>query len=622
MHLRCLSRRGKAGQPQRYVQLMESYRRPDGLPTARVVAHLGVLDDVLLNNLRAALAASRSGVAVRPAPSASPTTASVAVRVDASLLYLPLEVVRSVFRDFGLPSILASLCPAPHAAASVAATVEALVAHRCCDPGSKLAFQRWIRGAAVEQVFAVDPDRLNNTRVHRVMDELAAVEERLQEALADRVLQRRVPRVLYLDLTDTWFVAGGGNLARRGQTKAGHRSQWKIHIALMVSDEGLPLRWRLLPGALSETTVLPDWLAALRDWKELERSVLVFDRGLPSLDNFLRLVGDGGHLFLTSVKSDAIATCLPFDPSAFDALQTLPSDSAAQEVARVCASLDLAPLDRRTFARDLGSVTPRVNPRRKTTAPTMRMYLYFNPEVQRHKQQRRAARIAEVERFVEGLNQELASAHKSRQPAATERKVMRQLEKHGLCEIYRVHLDRRVLDGKKTAIQSFRVRLELREDMLRLHRRYDGVTLLVGHPSLRLTLVEAVAAYRQKNAVEADFRTIKSVLNLRPTFHWTDSKIQAHVTLCILALLVERLIECRLDASRMRDLPASADALLAELSSIRLNRITLGDRDLSLRVVDSPRIQKLLRALGLENLLERYPPSACVPLPENAHAAS
>ena len=51
------------------------------------------------------------------------------------------------------------------------------------------------------------------------------------------------------------------------------------------------------------------------------------------------------------------------------------------------------------------------------------------------------------------------------------------------------------------------------------------------------------ALYREKNCVEQDFRHIKSEIELRPLWHHTDAKVRAHVTLCMLALLVDRILE-------------------------------------------------------------------------------
>ncbi|MGB8298938.1 MAG: transposase, partial [Polyangia bacterium] len=50
---------------------------------------------------------------------------------------------------------------------------------------------------------------------------------------------------------------------------------------------------------------------------------------------------------------------------------------------------------------------------------------------------------------------------------------------------------------------------------------------------------------KQLMRVEQCWHTVKGGLRTRPIFHWTPHRICAHVSLCVLALLVERIAEIR-----------------------------------------------------------------------------
>ena len=63
MHLKTTRVRNN-GKVYQYAQLVESYRRDDGMPTQRVVANLGARTELEIENLKRALQASRSGRAV------------------------------------------------------------------------------------------------------------------------------------------------------------------------------------------------------------------------------------------------------------------------------------------------------------------------------------------------------------------------------------------------------------------------------------------------------------------------------------------------------------------------------------------------------------------------------
>jgi hypothetical protein len=64
--------------------------------------------------------------------------------------------------------------------------------------------------------------------------------------------------------------------------------------------------------------------------------------------------------------------------------------------------------------------------------------------------------------------------------------------------------------------------------------------VLVGHQDLPHSAADLALLYRAKDMVEKDFQVIKSAVELRPVRHHTDVKVRAHVTLCMLALLLER----------------------------------------------------------------------------------
>jgi hypothetical protein len=51
--------------------------------------------------------------------------------------------------------------------------------------------------------------------------------------------------------------------------------------------------------------------------------------------------------------------------------------------------------------------------------------------------------------------------------------------------------------------------------------------------------------YKQLMRVEQSWRVMKSGLRARPVFHWTSRRIEAHISLCVLALLLERMAETR-----------------------------------------------------------------------------
>lgn len=70
----------------------------------------------------------------------------------------------------------------------------------------------------------------------------------------------------------------------------------------------------------------------------------------------------------------------------------------------------------------------------------------------------------------------------------------------------------------------------------------DGTYVLeVSDPDM--SAAAAALAYKGLLRVEQSFRTLKNGIDLRPVYHRLDKRIRAHVSLCLLAYLLERVVE-------------------------------------------------------------------------------
>jgi transposase len=111
--------------------------------------------------------------------------------------------------------------------------------------------------------------------------------------------------------------------------------------------------------------------------------------------------------------------------------------------------------------------------------------------------------------------------------------------------------------------------------------------------------------YIQLIAAEAAFRTAKSDLGLRPIYHHTESRVEAHILVCFLALALWRTLEQWMAA---KGLGTCARNLIDSVATIKSMDVILpveraGQRaDLRLRVVAKPdkETAQLLAHLGLQ----------------------
>lgn len=709
MHIRT-SRRRRGDRVYEYIQLVQSYRRPDGMPAHKVLASLGSLSPLEVANLRSAVAASRQGVAV-----VLPEQLLGQIhgrKVKRNLRYLDIAVALRVWEEWGLAELVDDLAPHSKVEVSAGAVTTGLVIQRCVAPNSKLAAAGWYADTALPELQGVSPTKFNNTRIHRVLEILETIEVPLQERLARRIDAREGQFVsLFLDCTDTWFEGHGPDLAHKRVDKEGILRKL-IGIALLCDQRGYPLRWATLPGNHNELQTMLGMIQEINQLPWAQQLPLVVDRAMGrgvTVGDLLAL----GVRFITAVPVHEIASYgagLPlgkFDnvvlggdtrpereqlaalqhaalEAGFDKATahhyvlelglvakgraarqpnrlTGPSraEAALRLAQRLRAELDAGvrvealaarvgchrrmirrwllllqlndELQHRIFAGEADRVVPSKLERiaklpedaqaeafeeaRKTAGkgavlrPSRTLarltdaapaaahgVLAFNPRL--FLEHRHAANEAldAVDQFVDDLNRRLRSPRSRRGYPSVLANVTAELERRNLKSIFSIEVDTTQVEGRS----RFQVRLQLNANKWARRRRTDGFTLIVAHPDVLGSAADLVRSYFAKDLIEKDFQTIKSVLKLRPLRHRTDPKVRAHVTLCMLALFVERSLEHRL---RGADLAMTANAALSTLGTCCLN---LYHDEAPFYSVTSPTPDqaRILAALGWEDLAD------------------
>ena len=717
MHLRKSTKR-RGDKLYVYHQLVESFRRPDGVPSHRVLASLGHLSPIEEINVKRALQASREGVEV-----ILPSTVAAHVApgdIQANLRYLDLAVVLRTWEDWQLGEIIDDLVGSTRDEVPPSQIVAALVAQRCVAPASKLKAQSWYPTTALPELQAVPPRKFTNTRIHRVLEQLESIERPLQQRLARRIHGRHGVFSLFLDITDTWFEGRGPPIARRRKTKEGMLRSL-IGIVLLCDERGLPLRWVTVPGTYDEARTMSEMARRISKLSWARQVPLVADRAMGRGMTVGILHGLGLH-FVTAVPSHEM-------PSYTDEGATAPFEAVKIRAAEASATQDIAALGEAAaeagfeqvrddrFVRDLGLIEREVpeptdeyaaigissrSPSRAVAAlrvayrarddlqagtatdldglvklygcsqPTLRRWrsllklsveiqkrilageadrmglpplqhiaqlprhqqhtamdeacqqargkavqsptralkrlagappiavravLCFHPNRFREKRLDERDKLRKLEAFVIELNRRLRSPSSNRNQQSVVAEVAVRLKRDkwfGLFEI-----DVRAVQHQGRAV--FRAKLHRDESAWMRRRQADGLSLIIAHPQIQGSAEEIVALYFAKDKVEKDFQTIKDVLELRPVRHRTETKIRAHVTLCLLALLIERTVEQRLkDAGET----ISAASAIEKLATCHLNIIRAKhDTKYTLTRTDTAQ-KRILDLLNMEKLVD------------------
>ena len=364
MHLR-ESRVKKGGKTYRYVQLVESYRRKDGMPAQRVIASFGDLSEPQTETVRVFAKALSAEVALRlEGDGVAPFRG---LRVLDNLQYLHLAVLPEVWRKSGLDALLRRVLGDPGRDVPTADVVTALVLHRCVAADSKLAAERWFPSTALPELFGWVASKFNNSRLHRALEVLEERDDAVQTELPGIIRGAYGPATaVLLDGTDTWFEGEGPAMASMGRVKDGTYRR-KILIVVACDHRGFPLRWRSYEGSKSEVHALRMVAVDIAGRSWLGDAPLVADRALGNYAS-LEILASTGRAYLVPVPEHEIPAWVP-------TLAGLPLDIADRRAAvEAIKRLGFTGVDAKTFVADgslfAGVEAPPTLPTETIPAPT------------------------------------------------------------------------------------------------------------------------------------------------------------------------------------------------------------------------------------------------------------
>jgi len=121
--------------------------------------------------------------------------------------------------------------------------------------------------------------------------------------------------------------------------------------------------------------------------------------------------------------------------------------------------------------------------------------------------------------------------------------------------------------------------------------KFDGKFVVITNDDT-LSAEDVALGYKGGWIIEACFRRMKQTgLEVRPMFHWTPRRIEAHVRLCVLALQIQRAAEirCSLPWSRIAH----------ELGALKAVRYRTGERTIVQRTKIADSLGEILKKLGV-----------------------
>jgi transposase len=574
MYPRTVKVRSSSGTVNEYVRLVEAFRE-DGKVKQRVVADLGRKDLLvdILPKLKRLLTGDGGQEDAIPADSEV---------VDAST-WGPVLVVRALFDQLGLWEILDQhLGRAKGVPFADRAFV--LVANRLIAPASEHGLAGWLETDFIcdrkGRRFVPHWHQRRRVRVHprqldawyRTLDQLHAAKDRIEVALYHRLrdLFSLKPELVLYDITSTYFEgAGPHDFAQHGYSRDGKSQNVQVIVGV-VMVAGWPIAHHVWEGNRVDHSTVQEVISDLRKRFAFGRVVFVGDRGMVTDENIESITKDH-HGFLVGIKRrrnpkldawlDAVDDTKWIDcPGGINAQErkTNPLRTRAQEV-------------------------PSGN-------PTMRVIVIDSDERRGYERAKRTQAMERARQKLEKLKERIASGDLKRPEkigAAVERIMQRY---HGY----------RYFNWKLSAGS-----LEFSESKtdLERERKIEG-KYVIATSEKGLSVLDAVALYKDLTDVESGFRQLKDVMALRPIYHQVEPRVKAHIFVAALALLVQRLLGRRLQEAGVDLSPARA---MHALSTVRLVSFRLeGQPERRGMAGGCPDARQILKVL---KLVDQRPPT-------------
>ena len=422
-----------------------------------------------------------------------------------------------------------------------------LVCYRLIDPGSEWRLHRqWYEQSALADLLGEDFGLVQIDKLYRCLDKLLAHKQALFSFLRQRwqaLFDVRFDVLLY-DLTSTYFEC---DLPEEGKRKFGYSRDKRsdcvqVIIALIVTPEGFPLAYEIMPGNTSDKTTLADFLKKVEKQYGKANRTWVMDRGIPTEETLgqMRTAQTPIHYLVGTPRGR---------------LSKLEKEFLKLPWEKVRESVEVKLLDQAgelyILSRSLGRVHKERSMRRR------RLKRLF----------KRLRELRQQKLTRDGLLIKLGAAKKEAGHA------------YRLVDLH--------LPAKDEALTPQTFTFALNRNKLRTVRRREGSYLL------RSNLTREPPAllwqyYIQLTEIEQAFKELKGDLSIRPIYHQKDSRIEAHIFVAFMAYCLQVTLKQRLRALAPGLTPRAVLQKFAAMQMVEVHLPTTDGRHLILSRYTQP----------------------------------
>lgn len=406
--------------------------------------------------------------------------------------------------------------------------VRLLVYGRILNPDSKI--------ATLEQNDDYYTPLLKNFNSYNVYDTLDFIyenKEKIIRRMNTSLVKKwhRNPEIIFYDVTNFFFETSDpdedlldedGNLIERGIRKMGvskeNRKQPIVQMGLFMDDQGLPISIESFPGNTLDANTFKTAISKSIDNLDYARFIMIADRGMCNYQNIFHLLDqNNGYIIAKSL---------------------LKSTKSEQEWAYSNADFIEVSKDFKYKSRIVKRTVKDTCGEKRTV--TENVIVYWSRNFYERD-------LHENARFLDTLEKILKNP-KGFRVTDMQARQMRQFFRGDILnsetgEVIEASKLRALLDKKK--LEEFKSHFGF----------YQIITSEINMP-----VPEVIEKYHGLTRIEDQFRVMKSDLETRPVYVRTREHIEAHLLICLIALTMIRMIQCKICHSGL--VPKSDDITL------------------------------------------------------------
>ena len=292
--------RFKDGKQHRYWSIVESRRTAGGRVVQRHVLYLGEINDCQKAAWCRTIevfdedGGGSTQLALFPEDREAPPLACAVVQIKLNQLALhhPRQwgagwLACYLWEPLRLDDFWAGKLPPSRQGTRWLNVFKTLVCYRLIDPGSEWRLHRyWYEQSAMADLLGEDFGLVQSDKLYRCLDKLVDHKTALFDFLRQRwqaLFDARFEVLLY-DLTSTYFECDVPESGKRqfGYSRDKRSDCVQVVIALIVTPDGCPLAYEVMPGNTSDKTTLADFIQKIEDQYGKADRTWVMDRGIPT----------------------------------------------------------------------------------------------------------------------------------------------------------------------------------------------------------------------------------------------------------------------------------------------------------------------------------------------------